>query len=421
MNRYVCVWATTTLLAGMVSCCAPIFAQDTVFSYQGELKQNGSTADGLFNMEFALWDSIAAGNQIGSTEIKNGVEVVNGKFTVELDFGSEAFDNSGRWLEIVVGSFTLSPRNAITRSPYSVQTRGVFVDDTERVGMGTTNPAARLDVVSDTFNSGNNTARFSAPIIGPNTSHIHYGFSGDWFIRSAQSLGNVSIQDTGGTVGIGTANPSDDAKLTLTASASEKALFALSADTFLPTIHAFNVSGGESIWAEGNGAFFAALLAENNGTGPAISAVGGSDSEPESGGILVVGSNTGANISIDNNEIMARNNGSTSTLFLNADGGDIKMGTQQTHPPHAYGRIASDGSLLSGSPNIVSTEHPHLGWYEIELDGGIQFTDIILVTVNEDFMVASGNHENGLIRVRIAYALTGNVFNSEFSFVVYRP
>ncbi len=53
---------------------------------------------------------------------------------------------------------------------------------------------------------------------------------------------------------------------------------------------------------------------------------GGTDSAPTGGGFLVLGDTTGANISIDNNEIMARTNGVTSPLFLNNNGGDIICG-----------------------------------------------------------------------------------------------
>ena len=53
--------------------------------------------------------------------------------------------------------------------------------------------------------------------------------------------------------------------------------------------------------------------------------VGGTDSEPGSGGFLIIGETNTANISIDNNEIMARNNDQVSTLHLNAEGGDIRM------------------------------------------------------------------------------------------------
>jgi len=54
--------------------------------------------------------------------------------------------------------------------------------------------------------------------------------------------------------------------------------------------------------------------------------VGGTDTAPGSGGYVVTGSTTGPNISIDNNEIMARNNGAVATLNINASGGDVVFG-----------------------------------------------------------------------------------------------
>lgn len=75
------------------------------------------------------------------------------------------------------------------------------------IGIGTSAPASKLDVVATSTNGGDNTATFSAPNIGPNISHLHFGTSGDWYIRSAASAGKVVLQDTGGNVGIGTAAP----------------------------------------------------------------------------------------------------------------------------------------------------------------------------------------------------------------------
>ena len=51
--------------------------------------------------------------------------------------------------------------------------------------------------------------------------------------------------------------------------------------------------------------------------------INGTDSEPVGGGFLVIGGTTSTNISIDNNEIMARNNGAVSTLYLNNGGGNV--------------------------------------------------------------------------------------------------
>lgn len=55
----------------------------------------------------------------------------------------------------------------------------------------------------------------------------------------------------------------------------------------------------------------------------------GADSSLTTHGEFVIGSITSANLSMDNNEIMARNNGAASALALNADGGDVLVGTNQ--------------------------------------------------------------------------------------------
>ncbi len=56
-----------------------------------------------------------------------------------------------------------------------------------------------------------------------------------------------------------------------------------------------------------------------------LSVTGGTDVEPGFGGYIVAGTNTGTNVTIDDNEIMARNGGAATTLFLNADGGDVNL------------------------------------------------------------------------------------------------
>ncbi len=75
------------------------------------------------------------------------------------------------------------------------------------VGIGTTSPGTLLHIVSGSASASDNSLKLAAPNLGSKTSHIHYGLKGHWYIRSADSTGNVIIQDTGGNVGVGTSAP----------------------------------------------------------------------------------------------------------------------------------------------------------------------------------------------------------------------
>ena len=52
----------------------------------------------------------------------------------------------------------------------------------------------------------------------------------------------------------------------------------------------------------------------------------GTDIELDDGGYFIIGSTASSNIGMDNNEIMARSNGSASHLYLNYEGGDVSIG-----------------------------------------------------------------------------------------------
>src|SRR5687768_4286152 len=75
-------------------------AQQTAFTYQGKLTDNGSPANGNYDLEFALFDSATNGAQIGQTQAMTSISVSGGIFTVTLDFGGSAFSGANRFLEI---------------------------------------------------------------------------------------------------------------------------------------------------------------------------------------------------------------------------------------------------------------------------------------------------------------------------------
>jgi hypothetical protein len=112
-------------------------ASDTTFTYQGSLRDAGSPAEGAFPMTFRLFDAPSGGTAIASINA-GSVTVHAGIFSVDLDFGANNFNNADRWLEIVINGVTLTPRQPINRAPYAIQSRGIFVDDEGRVGLGGT-------------------------------------------------------------------------------------------------------------------------------------------------------------------------------------------------------------------------------------------------------------------------------------------
>jgi hypothetical protein len=116
----------------------------TGFTYQGRLVDNGSPANGSYDIQFLLFDAAVAGTQIGATVTQNDVAISQGFFTVELDFGTGAFGGGGRWLEIAVrpgsspGAYTtLSPRQKLTPAPSAMSLPNVYTSEGQNfVGIG---------------------------------------------------------------------------------------------------------------------------------------------------------------------------------------------------------------------------------------------------------------------------------------------
>ncbi len=97
-----------------------VFAQGTTaFTYQGQLRDGGTNANGNYGLTFKLRDAATAGNQVGPTLNFASQFITNGQFNASLDFGS-VFDGSARWLEITVAGNVLSPRTLLAPTPYAL-------------------------------------------------------------------------------------------------------------------------------------------------------------------------------------------------------------------------------------------------------------------------------------------------------------
>ena len=130
-----CVGACAIALLVTASPAAAEVPLGTAFTYSGELLLGGAPVDEPVNgcaFEFSLWNDpldAAPAAQVGSTLMQTE-EVVGGRLTAAVDFGSDIFTGNARWLEIAVccpspcGDFTtLSPRQKLTPAPHALALR----------------------------------------------------------------------------------------------------------------------------------------------------------------------------------------------------------------------------------------------------------------------------------------------------------
>jgi|KBSMisStaDraftv2_1062788.scaffolds.fasta_scaffold76633_3 hypothetical protein len=104
-------------------------AQGNGFNFQGRLNDGTNPANGRYDLQFRLYDAIAGGNQIGAVLSSPNTILINGVFSVTLDFGAAAFNSPNNiFIEIAIrpngspNAFAiLGPRQQLTVVPFAVR------------------------------------------------------------------------------------------------------------------------------------------------------------------------------------------------------------------------------------------------------------------------------------------------------------
>lgn len=152
-RRMLCALPVFVLTASAVVPAEPL---STAFVYQGQIRRQGIPFTGDLDMLVRLFDAPEDGSQKADALSFADAAIVNGLFTLSLDFGANVLTGENRYLEFAVkpaGSpeayTVLAPRQRIVAAPFSLQTRGIFVHEDTRVGVGTAQPSfdTRLHVV----------------------------------------------------------------------------------------------------------------------------------------------------------------------------------------------------------------------------------------------------------------------------------
>lgn len=192
------------LLLALLSLPALTRAQGTAFSYQGNLLENGVAANGGHDFIFSLFDSAAAGAQVGQDVTLNNIPGANGQFNVILDFGPGAFPGSPRWLEISVrptgvGQFTkMDVRVSLLPTPYAI-----FAATAGNVANGA--------VTANQLNTGG-LAPAQGQFLSYNAGNLVWSDPGV-AAGNVWSLNGLDAYYSAGNVGIGTSTPTPGIKL----------------------------------------------------------------------------------------------------------------------------------------------------------------------------------------------------------------
>jgi len=218
----------------------------TAWTYQGRLMDANVPADGLYDLQFALFpDPVLNLGQVGPPIEVNDIDIIDGYFTVELDFGNVAFKGDARWLQIGVRPWDseerhtiLSPRQEVTPTPYSLYAANAANAGTDndwmvsgnnlysippgRVGIGTTSPATGLHLKGTGWPNAFMTLQSD-----PNEDtgiRLYEGGAVNWHLFNESAADGLSIRNASyssilfaeqgtGDIGLGTTNPRTDLEI----------------------------------------------------------------------------------------------------------------------------------------------------------------------------------------------------------------
>ena len=188
-------------------------AQTDAFTFQGKLADTGTAATGTYQMEFRLFDALTAGTQIGSTISIPTVSVSQGIFSAPLNFGANAFPGPARFLEIAVrrnageAFVTLSPRQEVNSSPYSIKSKSTdLAQNANQLGGVAAGEYVTTSTVGNSFiknDTAAQTANFNISGNGFFGGRVGIGTTSPTFPLSVAASGH-GITQTDGVVTVGT-------------------------------------------------------------------------------------------------------------------------------------------------------------------------------------------------------------------------
>lgn len=302
--------AGLALLVAVLS-TAPARGADigTTFTYQGSLSDGGVAPTAAYDFRFTLYDDAVAGTTVSAALTPEDVSVVSGIFTLELDFGASPFAAAeARWLQVEVrpgastGAYTALPRQRLTAAPAAL---GLALPYSQTGA----SPMPMMQL-------GNNGTGSGAIVLAGGGTGLNYGVQGITFSSGTDAAGvrgwAAGGGDTYGVEGVASG----------------------------PTGIGVRGQGSTGVLARGD---LRGLLAENNGSGPAVVA-------------------TGAGGDDANATIHGTNSGTGPALFLTGQGQNAAHATMRVDNTQATQGMAA---YVTNNSNYATAHFKNAGSGEV--------------------------------------------------------
>lgn len=119
-RKQLCVLIASLLLSATVVDISAATPQVPAFSYQGQLNAGGTFPTGVYQFTFTLFDSASGGSVVsGTVPIQQSIQVIDGLFTTDLNFG-QIFNGTQYWLDVQVGTSIINEEELSARQPINV-------------------------------------------------------------------------------------------------------------------------------------------------------------------------------------------------------------------------------------------------------------------------------------------------------------
>ena len=285
------------------------------FNYQGELLDTGTAVNGNFDFSFQLYDAVIGGIQIGSNIIKGNRAVTGGIFSIEdIDFGNASYTGDALWLSVTVRE-TGNPGSETTLSPRQKIHAVPYAVQSEFGATPWTEIGSNV--------SYNGTVGINGTTLANADLFIDSSTGRSPIVARINGIPKLNINTNGGTtLGFLFEVPPVDGLLV-----KGRTVIRDTTDATLSDGSGALVIGddaGNNLTLDGN-----EILAKDNGTASTlfIGADGGGLISSSANGLLSIGNNSGNHIAIDGDDIQAQagDTNLAARLYLNFFGGDVEI------------------------------------------------------------------------------------------------